>query len=161
MVNTNQTMQRNYRSSYSFDHLRSWRQQSGNGVPERFPVWRTGFLDGFQLFEVGLIDSDRFQDGGIKPKAVFRDGSKCGGRGFSTEYCWRVAQLTLAVGHTRRQSKTNIPVSCRLGGIHLESTIAVYMRNSCNSSINNITHTGKLGTATKRHLRLGLVATTF
>jgi len=118
MVNTNQTMQRNYRSSYSFDHLRSWRQQSGNGVPERFPVWRTGFLDGFQLFEVGLIDSDRFQDGSSDGSQVWIL------RGFSTDYdCLSLAQLTVAVGHTRDWSRKPFRyVCCCQGGKYLEST---------------------------------------
>jgi len=31
------------------------------------------FLDGSQLLQAGLIDSDRFKDGGSKPEDVFRD----------------------------------------------------------------------------------------
>ena len=53
------------------------------------------------------------QDGGRRLEVVFHDGSRCGGRDFSMNGDGRrVAQLILAVGHTRDWSGRPLPV-CR------------------------------------------------
>jgi len=44
----------------SFNQLRRRQQQTGNGVPERFPVMRTDFVEESPLFEVHQVDSDHF-----------------------------------------------------------------------------------------------------
>jgi len=46
--------------------------QTGSGFPETLSVWRTCFLDGLRLSEIGPeLSTVCFQDGSSKPEVVF------------------------------------------------------------------------------------------
>jgi len=68
----------------SFNHLRRWRQNTGNDVTEPFPVRRACFLY-TDLPCLGPAHSipTILHRGGRKPEVVFRDGSLCDGHVFS------------------------------------------------------------------------------
>ena len=69
------------------------------------------------VLEYSLVHLYHYPPGWKQAGSSFHDGSWCGGRVFS-----RVAQLILAVGHTRRyRSGRPLPVCCRHREIHLES----------------------------------------
>jgi len=43
-----------------WDRIPPWRQQTGSGILERFPLWQAYFIDGLRLFEVDPVHSDRW-----------------------------------------------------------------------------------------------------
>ena len=43
-----------------FDQLQTWWPIARGSGSDRFPACRTRFFDDFRLFEVGLVDSERF-----------------------------------------------------------------------------------------------------
>jgi len=45
--------------SVDFDRILPWRQQTGSGVPQRFPMWRAWFVEGLWLTAVGPVDFGR------------------------------------------------------------------------------------------------------
>jgi len=40
----------------NFNRFTPWRQHTGSGVPEWFPMWRTCFLYDLPLSEIGLVE---------------------------------------------------------------------------------------------------------
>ena len=86
-----------------------------------------------------------------KLEVVFHDSTLCGGCDFSMDVdSLRVAQLILAIGHTRDRSERPLLVCCRHLGKCLESLSRT--SNSWSSSKYRVPHTPE--TAPKQRLRL-------
>jgi len=113
------------------------------------PVWRTYFLDGSQLFEVGLIDSGRWWR--QQTESCFSDVPSVAGmvsRRITTVWVWPSWLKPLNTPVTGLED--DFQVCCRYGGKHVELTITVGLTVGIHHKTTS--HTPR--SAPKRHIWL-------